>query len=335
MECNVLSINFLNNESNYAELNELREQIDNQFENNSRECIKSCRALLDKLVEWMYKHDESLESLWSDNLSVLLSNEKFKKLISEDLLSKINYVDKCGKQAVRKINAKRDQAELCIQNINDFISFIAYKYFGHKTYSSKKNPLDLCEYETRKIYVDTMLQDAGWIENKDWINEYEIFGMPNKSGVGYADYVLADDNGDFLAVVEVKRTCKSVEKGRQQAKLYADLIEKKQSFRPVIFLSNGFDTRIIDNIHQERKIACIYSKRDLQKFFNLQRTKESLNNIHVDKGIAGRYYQKAAIKAVCDSFYNGNKRKALLVMATGSGKTRTVIALVKVLRDKG
>lgn len=202
-----------------------------------------------------------------------------------------------------------------------------------QTYVPK--PLDLSEYKTRKIYIDSMLQDAGWIEGKNWLNEVELEGMPNQSEIGYADYVLYDDCGKPLAVIEAKRTCKDVAVGRQQAKLYADLIEKKYGRRPVIFLTNGFDTRITDNLYPERKCAAIYSKRDLEKLFNLQTMRTSLKHINVDQNIAGRYYQEAAIKAVCDSFDKSNLRKALLVMATGSGKTRTVIALVKVLLEHG
>ncbi len=203
----------------------------------------------------------------------------------------------------------------------------------HQTYVPK--PLDLSEYKTRKIYIDAMLEDAGWTEGKDWINEVEIPGMPNKSEVGFADYVLYDDAHRPLAVIEAKRTCVDVAKGRQQAKLYADLLEKKYHRRPVVFLTNGFETRIIDNQYPERKCAVIYSKRDLEKLFNLQAMRTSLSHVIVDKNIAGRYYQEGAIKAVCDSFDKRNRRKALLVMATGSGKTRTVIALCKVLLNAG
>ncbi len=202
-----------------------------------------------------------------------------------------------------------------------------------QTYVPK--PLDLSEYKTRKIYIDTMLMDAGWIEGKNWINEVELPGMPNKSEVGYADYVLYDDAHRPLAVIEAKRTCVDVAKGRQQAKLYADILEKQYGRRPVIFLTNGFDTRIDDGQYPERKVSMIYSKRDLEKWFNLQTMKTSLKNITVDKNIAGRYYQEGAVKAVCDSFGNKNRRKALLVMATGSGKTRTVISLCDVLLQHG
>ena len=203
-----------------------------------------------------------------------------------------------------------------------------------QTYVPK--PLDLSEYKTRKIYIDFMLEDAGWVEGKDWQNEVELYGMPNKSEVGYADYVLFGDDGKPLAVLEAKRTCVDVAKGRQQAKLYADLLEQKYGRRPIIFLSNGFDTRIWnDKYYPERKVAAIYSKRDLEKLFNLRSMRTSLKNVLVDKAIAGRYYQEGAIKAVCESFDKKNRRKALLVMATGSGKTRTVIALCKVLLDHG
>ena len=201
-----------------------------------------------------------------------------------------------------------------------------------QTYVPK--PLDLSEYKTRKLYIDTMLTDAGWTEGRDWRSEVELPGMPNKSEVGYADYVLYGDDGRPLAVIEAKRTCADPTKGRQQAKLYADLLEKKYHRRPVIFLTNGFETRITDNLYPERRCAAIYSKRDLEKLFNLQTMRTSLKNIMVNRNIAGRYYQEGAIKAVCDAFAR-NRRKALLVMATGSGKTRTVIALCDVLLQHG
>ncbi len=198
-----------------------------------------------------------------------------------------------------------------------------------------QRPLDLSEYETRKFYIDAMLLDAGWVEGKNWLNEVELEGMPNMSKVGYADYVLYDDTHRPLAVIEAKKTCKDISIGRQQAKLYADILEKKYKRRPVIFLTNGFDTAIIDNHYPERKVSTIYSKRDLEKYFNLLDNRAPLKYISINDSIAGRYYQKEAIKAVCETFDQRNRRKALLVMATGSGKTRTVIGLVDVLINEG
>lgn len=201
---------------------------------------------------------------------------------------------------------------------------------------TRENPLDLSEFKTRKIYIDTLLMDAGWTEDKDWIDEFELEGMPNSSKSGRADYVLLDNTGIPQAVIEAKKTCVDVSRGRQQVKLYADLIEKKYHRRPYVFLTNGFETRFIDNEHPERKVSGFYSKRDLEKLRNLQNMKQKhLDNIQVDENIAGRYYQKAAIKAVCESFDKKKKRKALLVMATGSGKTRVAIGLSKVLINAG
>lgn len=190
---------------------------------------------------------------------------------------------------------------------------------------------DPTEAQTRARYIDTMLLDAGWVKGVDWQEEVELAGMPNQAQVGFADYVLYGDDGKALAVVEAKRTSVDVAKGRQQAKLYADLLERQYGRRPVVFLSNGFETRMEDGQYPERKVAAIYSKRDLEKLFNLRRIRTSLANVSVREDIAGRYYQKGAVRAVCDSLDRKNRRRALLVMATGSGKTRTVIALVDIL----
>ncbi len=243
-----------------------------------------------------------------------------------------------AKEELTKAREKTAKQELDLQKLMEENAALkeelsARRQAQQQTYVPK--PLDLSEYKTRKLYIDSMLMDAGWTEGKDWINEVELPGMPNKSEVGYADYVLYDDSHRPLAVIEAKRTCVDVSKGRQQAKLYADLLENKYKRRPVIFLTNGFETHIIDGKYPERKCAVIYSKRDLEKWFNLLAMRTSLKVISVDKNIAGRYYQESAIKAVCNSFDEKNRRKALLVMATGSGKTRTVIALCDCLLKAG
>lgn len=159
--------------------------------------------------------------------------------------------------------------------------------------------------------------------------------MPNKSGYGFADYVLFGDDGRPLAVIEAKKTSVDKSKGRQQAKLYSDFLEKKFGRRPIIFLTNGYDTSIIidrkENSYPEREVSSIYSKRDLEKEFYKLKNRKLLKNIHINDEITNRYYQKQAIHAVCERFGDHNRRKALLVMATGSGKTRAVISIVDVL----
>lgn len=197
-------------------------------------------------------------------------------------------------------------------------------------------PMDMTEAQTRKACIDVMLQDAGWQRGPNWVEEYPIDEMPNKAGKGKADYVLLGDNGLPLAVIEAKRTSVNVEKGRQQAKLYADFLEKKTGQRPVIFLSNGYETRIwSDKYYPERQVSGIYSKRDLEKEFNKMKDRTLLKGVRISDEISNRCYQKEAIQGVCDAFGERNRRKALLVMATGSGKTRTVISLVDVLIRHG
>lgn len=197
-------------------------------------------------------------------------------------------------------------------------------------------PMDMTEAKTRSAYIDAMLQDAGWRRGVDWFDEYPVDGMPGGSGKGFADYVLTAENGLPLAVVEAKRTSENVEKGRQQAVLYANFLEKKFKRRPVIFLTNGYETRLWDDAnYPERQVSGIYSRRDLEKYFNLLKSRKSLKGVRVSDAITDRYYQKEAIQAVCDAFDDRNRRKALLVMATGSGKTRTVISLADVLIKGG
>lgn len=197
-------------------------------------------------------------------------------------------------------------------------------------------PMDMTETQTRKAYIDTMLQDAGWQRGSNWVDEYPIDEMPNKAGKGYADYVLFADNGLPLAVIEAKRTSVNVEKGRQQAVLYVDFLEKKFKQRPLIFMTNGYETRFWDDKHYpERQVSGIYSKRDLEKYFNIIKDRTPLKGVRISDDISDRYYQKEAIQAICDAFGDRNRRKALLVMATGSGKTRTIISLADVLLRHG
>lgn len=195
---------------------------------------------------------------------------------------------------------------------------------------------EISEFMTRKTLIDRELRSLGWVENRDWVNELELAGMPNPSGVGYADYVLFGDDGRPLAVIEAKRTTKDISIGRHQAELYADILERMYRRRPVVFLTNGYDTHIMDGReYQERKVSGIYCKRDLEKHFNLASNRAPrLSDAVVRDEISNRYYQKGAIKAVCAAFEN-RYRKALIVMATGSGKTRTVISLVDVMLRKG
>jgi type I restriction enzyme, R subunit len=188
---------------------------------------------------------------------------------------------------------------------------------------------DYSEAETRDLFIDVLLNEAGWPLTEDRDREYEVTGMPTAEGTGFVDYVLWAADGLPLAVVEAKRTTKSAAVGQQQAKLYADCLEAQFGRRPVIFYTNGYEHWIWDEAagYPPRDVQGFYTRDELELMIQRRRTRQPLSNAKVNAEIAGRPYQVRAIKAIGDVF-DARQREALLVMATGSGKTRTVIALV-------
>ena len=193
---------------------------------------------------------------------------------------------------------------------------------------------DISESETRKQYIDLELKLAGWDFETNITEELKLEGMPNNKKEGFADYVLFGENGLPLAVVEAKRTSVDPRVGQNQAKLYADCIEKEYAQRPVIYYTNGFEIYMWDDVnYPPRKVAGFYTQDELQLLVNRRKSKQNLDHIFVDNKITNREYQLEAIKSVCETFEEGH-RKALLVMATGTGKTRTAISIVDVLTGK-
>ncbi len=194
---------------------------------------------------------------------------------------------------------------------------------------------DWDESTTRKLIIDLALQRAGWPLDREHDREYEVTGMPNASGLGYADYVLWGDDGKPLAVVEAKKTTVDPAVGRQQAKLYADCLEAMHGQRPIIFYTNGYETRLWDDqAYAPRVVAGFYKKDELASLLHRRAHREPLDVTRVRNAIVERYYQKRAIGSIAEQFGQA-RRKALLVMATGSGKTRVAIALVDLLQRAG
>lgn len=192
---------------------------------------------------------------------------------------------------------------------------------------------DISEFKTRKQYIDLDLEIAGWEFNRNIVEELEVAGMPNNAGIGYVDYVLMGANGKPVGLVEAKRTSKDSRVGQQQAKIYADCLEQKYGQRPVIYYSNGFDIFMWDDrSYPPRKMSGYYTQDELQLIIDRRTLKKDLQNITIDENITNRTYQQEAIKSFCDDLRN-NQRKGLLVMATGTGKTRTAVSIVDVLTN--
>lgn len=196
-------------------------------------------------------------------------------------------------------------------------------------------PEDFSEFATRKRFINVDMREMGWKFDGVDADVQEEYPVENMAGVvgqkGFVDYVLFGKDGLPLAVVEAKRTSKDANDGWRQAVLYADCLERKFSRRPMIFLTNGFETYFWDDqTSPKRKVSMIFSKDDLQKLMNRRIERLNLMTVPISDKITDRYYQKEAIRAVCEQIEKGF-RKHLLVMATGTGKTRTASSLTDVL----
>lgn len=280
-----------------------------------------CLKYLFDFMNWIsYCYDSNYEEVTFDE-SILpsLSSDNLKKEEREKLENKLYEKDAELEKTLRENEELR-------------------KKLTHERTSKKESYNfkvdDISEFETRKRFIDLDLEIAGWEFGKNIVEELEVSNMTPTQDKGFVDYVLFGENGKPLAVVEAKRTSKDAKYGQQQAKLYADCIEREYAQRPVIYYTNGKEIYMWDDLdYPERKVAGFYTQNELQLLINRRKSKENLEHIFIDDKITNRHYQLEAIKNVCEAFEQKH-RKALLVMATGTGKTRTAISIVDVLTSK-
>ncbi|UOE44152.1 DEAD/DEAH box helicase family protein [Agromyces larvae] len=194
---------------------------------------------------------------------------------------------------------------------------------------------DYDEASTRDRFIDLLLREAGWDPTAPHVVEVPVTGLDGSpSGTGRVDYVLWGDDGKPLGLVEAKRTRRDARVGQQQAKLYADALEAQYGQRPVIFTSNGYEHWMWDDSpagYPPRAVQGFYTKDELALLVQRRGSRKPLDSLAINEEVASRAYQHQAIRAVAEAFERDRERRALLVMATGSGKTRTVIALVDLL----
>ncbi|MEH2373670.1 DEAD/DEAH box helicase family protein [Nostoc sp.] len=372
-------------------------------------CFYTRRAL-ELTVNWLYKHDTSLELPYQDNLSALIHEPTFKTLVGEAVFNKTRVIIKLGNQAVHSakpipvndaINAVRElfhvaywlthtyggsskpepgltfnpdalpktapvpkqtieQLQKLETQLRDAFGGLCQRDEKLSTLLADKNALDeelkqlraevakakkastsqpdthdYSEAQTCDIFIDLLLKEAGWMLEQRREREFPVTGMPNISGEGFVDYVLWGDDGKPLAIVEAKRTRHDPRIGQQQAKLYAlyaDCLETQFGQRPIIFYSNGYEHWLWDNTnYPPRQVQGFYKKTELELLVQRRTTRKSLAEATIKPSIAERYYQTRAIRRITEAFETDKDRKALIVMATGAGKTRTAIALVEML----
>jgi hypothetical protein len=179
---------------------------------------------------------------------------------------------------------------------------------------------------------DALVAVAGWPLDQARDREWEVSGMPNNQGKDFVDYVLWGDDGKPLGLVEAKRTRRDARVGQQQAKLYADCLERQFGQRPIIFYSNGYEHWLWDDTnYPPRAVQGFYKKAELELLIQRRSTRKPLATAEVNPAIVERYYQTRGIRRIAEALERDHDRKALVVMATGAGKTRTVIALCDLL----
>lgn len=286
---------------------------------NKQESLLSLKNLHDFMLWITYLYcDNYVEHKFDESIIPDSENNKILEKEKLELLAKLEANEKTIEQLQKQFELLRKDTS--------------------KTRKEKQNSIpfdikDISEFKTRKQYIDLDLEIAGWEFNRNIYEELEVSGMPNNAGVGYVDYVLMGANGKPVGLVEAKRTSKDPRVGQQQAKIYADCLEAKYGQRPIIFYSNGFDTFMWDDkSYPPRKVSGYYTQEQLQLIIDRRTLKKDLKNISIDENITNRTYQQEAIKAFCDDL-NNNQRKGLLVMATGTGKTRTAVSIVDVLTN--
>ncbi len=362
------------------------------------------RRTLELAVAWLYKHDRGLRLPYQDNLSALIHEPTFARVVGEAVFTKTKVVKELGNLAVHSarkvlpadaVVATRELFHICywlartygqrgrpepglafnpallarpaaaapavpLQTLDQLQKLEAQLAERDERLSTllgttaaldaelarlreqvaaaklanaaTPDTHDYSEAETRDYFIDLLLKEAGWQLDPKKNFEIEVAGMPNGQGTGFVDYVLWGDDGKPLALVEAKRTKKGAKEGQQQAKLYADCLEAQYGQRPVIFCSNGYEHWIWDDaLYPPRAVQGFYKKAELELMIQRRTSRKPLATAAIDTRIIERYYQARTVRRIGETFEKHNLRKALTVMATGAGKTRTVIALSDVL----
>ncbi len=385
-------------------LHESAARTESTAHTDARAACFYARRSLELAVAWLYKHDRGLRLPYQDNLSALIHEPSFARVVGQAVFTKAKVIKELGNQAVhstRKVLpadalvAARELFHICYwlartygqrgrpdpglafnaallarpaaaapaappqtldqlqkleaqlaerdeklsallgttASLDAELARLREEVAAAKVINAATpDTHDYSEAETRDYFIDLLLKEAGWQLDPEKNFEIEVTGMPNEQGKGFVDYVLWGDDGKPLALVEVKRTKKGAKVGQQQAKLYADCLEKQYGQRPVIFCSNGYEHWIWDDVlYPPRAVQGFYKKAELALMIQRRTSRKPLATAAINAGIVERYYQVRTVRRIGEAFEKHHLRKALTVMATGAGKTRTVIALADVL----
>lgn len=291
------------------------------------------REILTTILPKSIKHKKDM------SLLEIIDCPDVKLFINDDqIISSLHFIRIVGISAEHGTKVRDKDTEVLVANLENFINFLISKQESDTSY---RKPGTFTEAETRAAYIDLYLREAGWevLSSKGIVSpskagiEIEVDNMPNNAGIGYCDYVLYDQACKPLAIVEAKKTSKDPQIGRHQADLYAESMEKIYGYKPIIYYTNGYEINVIDGVYPDRKVTAFHTLEELERMIQ-RRNRNDIQDMQPDENIAGRPYQKMALTNLCERF-NNRHRRGLIVMATGTGKTRVSIALTDILARNG
>ena len=316
----------------------------------SSDTASYCRKALSTIIEFIYeKHNVPMQA--NATLLELVDNKVITGFVDNPvILETLHFIRKLGMNAQHDKNIKKKHAKLAFDNLAFFAEFVYRKFDKPETISAFTIPAYMSEAETRRIYIDVYLGEVGWnvleptstttLPNGTIVKsgtvlpnmaccEIPVQGMPNESGIGFCDYVLYGKDGKPLAIVEAKKTSVSAVVGIQQVKEYGDCMKQKYGYVPVLYYTNGYEIYVIDGLYPSRKVMAFHTAEELEYMLQ-KRNRNDITDLQIREDISGRPYQIMAITNICERF-NDLHRRGLIVMATGTGKTRVSISLVEVL----
>lgn len=303
----------------------------------NQEKAKAARTILRLALEPIFAEDDKKKNA---TLLELIDSHSVKNYVKNNqIIESLHFIRIIGMNAEHDSQIRDKDAQIALGNLEFFLNYL--KGLQEQAEPDTKAPDFYSEAETRKAYIDMYLREAGWkIETTKNARipgaaciEIEVGNMPNNAGVGYCDYVLFDRSGVPLAVVEAKKTSVDPKVGRHQADLYAESLEKQFGRKPVIYYTNGYETYIADGVYPDRRITAFHTIDELERLIQ-RRGRGEIADKSVNPDIAGRPYQQMALANLCERF-NNHHRRGLVVMATGTGKTRVSIALTDILARNG
>lgn len=302
---------------------------------DAAERVKAYRGVLTDAIDYIYESTNTHKPEKASLLELVDSDVLANYVQDSDVINSLHYVRILGMNAEHDQKIKKTADKLAYDNLAYFIGLIEAQEKG--TRAQYQKPPYMSEANTRKLYIDLYLKEAGWdvldtenvaIAGKAGI-EIKVEGMPNAQGIGFCDYVLYGRDGKPLAIVEAKKTSVSPEKGRHQVDLYGECMKAIYGYKPILYYTNGYVTKVIDGIYPDRTVMAFLTIDELELMMQ-RRNSGNITDLKISDRITNRPYQKMAITNLCE-WLNQKHRRGLLVMATGTGKTRVAISLVDVL----